>query len=106
LAPGEEGYVVRELSALMEEIERQITAKGISDLEELHERFLEQEPERIGNARWTFERFLRHATPDVGAIYANEFMVPLSRALDANDEGIRELFHARGRSIWASSRAA
>ena len=40
-----------ETSQFLAEIERLMDAKGIDDLEELHERFMEQQPERIGNAR-------------------------------------------------------
>lgn len=50
----------------------------------LHERFMAQEPERIGNARWTFERFCRHVNHEVGTPYP-KFMVPLARALDATE---------------------
>ncbi len=62
-------------SPFLAEIERLMEAKGIEDLEELHARFMEQEPERIGNARWTYERFRQHASAAVGQIDAR-FMVP------------------------------
>jgi hypothetical protein len=40
-----------ETSQFLAEIERLMDAKGIDDLEELHERCMKQQPERIGNAR-------------------------------------------------------
>jgi hypothetical protein len=75
------------------EIERLMDARGIEDLEELHERFLEQESERIGNAHWTFERFRKHASNEAGRLYT-KFMVPLVGALEATDEEQMRLFRA------------
>jgi len=67
--------------------------KGIEDLEEVHERFMEQEPERIGNARWTFERFRKHAAAEAPGLYF-KFMVPLVGALEGTDRELERLFLA------------
>jgi hypothetical protein len=57
------------------EMQRLMYAKGIEDLEELHECFLEQGPEGI-DALWTCECFCRYAAHEVKDLYP-EFMVPL-----------------------------
>jgi hypothetical protein len=49
---------------------------------------MDQEPERIGNARWTFERFRQHAAHEA------KFMVSLAEALEATDEEKEKLFLA------------
>ena len=54
-----------ETSAFLTEIECLIGTKGIEDLEELHERFPEEEPERIGDAPWAYERFRRYTAHEV-----------------------------------------
>ncbi len=81
------------ISPFLAEIERLMHKKGIEDLEELHERFMEQEPERIGNARWTLERFRKHATAEAGALYP-KFMRPLVAALEATPHEHARLFLA------------
>jgi hypothetical protein len=75
------------------EIERLMEAKGIESLEELHERFMDQNPERIGNARWTFERFHKHARAEAG-ILSRKFIVPLCEALEATQREREKLFLA------------
>ncbi len=85
----------KEKSAFLAEVERLMEEKGIEDLEELHERFMEEDPERIGNARWTFERFMRHTSSEAGALYP-KFVYPLVAALEATDEEIARLFLAWG----------
>jgi hypothetical protein len=82
-----------EASAFLQEIERLMAEKGIEDLEELHERFLDREPERIGNARWTYSRFRKHATNGAGGLY-HKFMRPLVRALEATGREQERLFFA------------
>jgi hypothetical protein len=82
-----------EASLFLAEIERLTAEKGIEVLEELHERFLGQEPERIGNARWTFERFRKHAAGEVGTLYI-QFVRPLVRALEATPREQERLFLA------------
>jgi hypothetical protein len=81
-----------EASPFLAEIERLMEVEGIENLEELHERFMEQEPERIGNARWTFERFRKHAA-ETGILHFR-FIVPLVGALEATDEERERLFLA------------
>jgi hypothetical protein len=49
--------------------------------------------EAIGNARWTFERFRKHANSEVRSLYP-KFMVPLVRALEATDREQDRLFFA------------
>jgi hypothetical protein len=90
----------REKSLFLAEIERLMDVKGIEDLEELHERFLEQEPERIGNARWTFERFRKHASHEAG-MFSEKFVVPLAGALEATTEEERDgLIRAWFADVW------
>jgi hypothetical protein len=50
-------------------------------------------PERIGDVRWTFERIVRHAHHEVGALYG-KFMRPLVRALGATGREQEGLFLA------------
>ena len=71
------------------EMQRLMDAKGIEDLEELHECFLEQGPEGI-DALWTCECFCRYAAHEVKDLYP-EFMVPLVGALEATEERQRLL---------------
>jgi hypothetical protein len=54
---------------------------------------MDQEPERIGNARLTFERFRQHAAHEAKALHA-KFMVSLAEALEATDEEKEKLFLA------------
>ena len=54
---------------------------------------MDQEPERIGNARWTFERFRQHAAHEAKVLHA-KFMVSLAEALEATDEEKEKLFLA------------
>ena len=62
---------------------------------------MDQEPERLGNARWTFERFLHHAKHEVGAVYG-KFMRPLVRALGPLS-GSRRGFSLLGwRTLWTA----
>jgi hypothetical protein len=82
-----------ETPPFLAEIERLMKAKGIEDLEELHERFMEQQPERIGNARWTYERFRQHAAAEAPGLYF-KFMTPLVGALEATDREQERLFLA------------
>jgi hypothetical protein len=84
---------VAETSPFLAEIERLLEAKGIEDLEELHERFMEQGPQRIGGARWTYERFRKHATAEAPGLYF-KFMTPLVGALEAAPREQEELFLA------------
>jgi hypothetical protein len=86
-----------EISPFLAEIERLMAERGIEDLEELHERFMEQQPQRIGNARWTLERFRQHATAEAPGLYI-KFMAPLTRALEATKRQEAELFLA-----WVNS---
>ena len=75
-----------------------MAAKGIEDLEELHARFLDQEPERIGNAKWTFERFMSHVNHEAPALY-RKFALPLVDALEATDQETAALYLVWGRDI-------
>ena len=86
-----------EISPFLAEIERLMSERGIEDLEELHERFLEQQPERIGNARWTYERFRKHATAEAPGLYI-KFMRPLVAALEATKREEAKVFLA-----WVNS---
>jgi hypothetical protein len=91
-----------ENSAFLREIERQMDAKGIDSLEELHQRFLEQEPERIGSASeaWTFELFRGYATHEVKGL-SEEFLVALAGALEATtDEERQGLVRAWFEDVW------
>lgn len=88
-----------ETSAFLAEIERLMAEKGIDSLEELHERFMEQEPERIGNARWTFERFMRHGNREADGLYT-KFIRPLGLALEATPREQEQLFLAWVEPIW------
>lgn len=82
-----------EISPFLAEIERLMAEKGIEGLEELHERFMEQEPERIGNARWSLQRFHKHATAEAPALYF-KFWRPLVGALEATPQARARLFLA------------
>jgi hypothetical protein len=88
-----------ETSAFLTEIECLMDAKGIEDLEELYERFLEEEPERIGNAPWAYERFRRYTAHEVKGLYA-EFLVPLSEALEATEQERIGLMRAWFDDVW------
>lgn len=81
-------------SAFVAEIGRLMAEKGIADMWELYERFMEGEPERIGGAHWTFARFRRYAATDVDYIDFR-FMVPLTEALEATEKELRRLATAR-----------
>jgi hypothetical protein len=94
-----------EAQPFLAEIEHHMEAKGIWNLEELHERFLEQEPKRTGNARWTFERFRKHASGEAGAIYA-KVRVPLVSALNATEEEQRGLAFAYYENAVSKARVA
>ena len=85
------------ISPFLAEIEHLMAQKGIEGLEELHERFMQQEPERIGNARWIFERFRKHATAEAPGLYF-KFWQPLVVALEATKRERQELFLAWVRS--------
>lgn len=66
------------------EIERLMDEKGIPSipgLEKLHERFIEQEP----------ERFRKHVAAEAGAL-SFQFMVPLVEAMEATEEEQSRLF--------------
>ena len=80
-------------SEFLAEIERLMAEKGIEGLQELHTRFLEQEPARIGNARWTLKRFRLHATAEAPGLYF-KFWGPLVGALEATPRQQEELFLA------------
>ena len=54
---------------------------------------MDQEPERTGNAKWTFERFRRHVDHEIDAL-SPKFIVPLNRALDTIDREEARLFLA------------
>ena len=66
---------------------------GADSAQELHGRIMDEDPERIGNARWTFERFMRHVNHEVGALYP-KFLYPLEGALEATDQEIARLLLA------------
>ena len=74
-------------------IESLMEAKGIEGLEALYKRFMQQEPERIGGARWGLERFRKHATAEAPGLYF-KFWGPLTRALEATKRERQELFLA------------
>jgi hypothetical protein len=82
-----------EISPFLAEIERLMAQKGLEGLEDLYQQFMAQEPERIGNARWTLERFRLHATNEAGALYT-KFMGPLVGALEATPRERARLFLA------------
>lgn len=76
-----------------DEVLRLMDERGIEDLEILYGRFMVQGPERIGNAKWTFERFRRHVAHDVDSLDPR-FIVPLNRTLDTTDREEAGLFLA------------
>ena len=81
-------------SAFRGEVERLMAERGIEDLEDLYGRFMAQEPERIGNARWTYERFLKYVNHEVGSLDPR-FIVPLTRgALETKPTQEARLFLA------------
>jgi hypothetical protein len=75
------------------EIERLMAERGIEGLEQLHQRFLQQEPERIGPGRWTYQRFCQHASHEAPGLYF-KFWGPLVGALEATPREQEELFLA------------
>jgi hypothetical protein len=92
-------------SRFRREVERLMDEQGIADLEDLYGRFMAQEPERIGNARWTFERFMPHVNHDVDTLYP-KFIVPLCEALAASDVEQAGLWRAWFDDIWSRAREA
>jgi hypothetical protein len=64
---------------------------------------MEEDPERIGNARWTFERFMSHASSKAGGLYP-KFVHPLVGALEATEEETARLFLAWGEDATGSAR--
>jgi hypothetical protein len=54
---------------------------------------MDQEPQRIGNARWTIERFMRHVNHEVDCLNT-KFIVPLRSVLAATDMETTGLFLA------------
>jgi hypothetical protein len=87
------------------EVERLMAEHGIADLEALHGRFMDQEPERIGNARWTYQRFMRHVNHEVDTLYP-KFIVPLCEVLAASDVEQAGLWRAWFDDIWSRAREA
>jgi len=74
-------------------IESLMEAKGVQDLDALYTRFMQEQPQRISSARWSYERFRKHATAEAPGLYF-KFWWPLTWALEANKRERARLFLA------------